>query len=82
MLFRSGLYNLVIVEIAQTVPEAKFVFGMHDSQYWSVAKAVWNRVYPRIKEIATQPRRIRGMDVVFPGSFKVIFEDGRTEKLY
>ncbi len=77
----AGLYNLVIVEIASSIPEAKFVFGMHDSQYWSVAKAIWNRVYPRIKEIATKPRRINGMEVVFPGSFKVIFEDGRTEKL-
>lgn len=77
----AGLYNLVIVEIAEQVSEAKFIFGMHDSQYWSVAKGVWNRVYPRIKEIATQPRRINGMDVAFPGSFKVIFEDGRTEKL-
>lgn len=77
----AGLYNLVIVEIAQAVPEAQFVYGMHDSQYWSVSKGVWNRVYPRIKEIATQSRLINGMMVPFPGSFKVIYEDGRTEKV-
>lgn len=77
----AGLYNLVIVEIAKQVPEARFVFGMHDSQYWSVAKGVWNRVYSRIREIATQSRRINGMEVGFPGSFKIIYDDGRVQKL-
>lgn len=77
----AGLYNLVIVEIAEQVPEASFVFGMHDSQYWSVAQEGWQEVYPRIKAIATQPRQINGMMVPFPGSFKIIYDDGKTEKL-
>lgn len=77
----SGLYNLVIVEIAETVPEAKFVYGCHDSQYWSVAEKDWQTILPKIKAIATQSRDINSMKVSFPGSFKVLFADGSVQKV-
>ena len=77
----SGLYNLTIVEIAARVPQAKFVYGMHDSQYWQTQKLGWGMVYCQIKDIATQPRLINGMLVPFPASFKVMCEDGRVEKI-
>lgn len=77
----ADLYNLVIVEITEQVPQARFVYGMHDSQYWSVREAIWKEVYPTIKHIATKSRMINGMEVPFPGSFKVYYDDGRVEKV-
>lgn len=77
----ADLYNLVLVEIAEQVPEADFVYGMHDSQYWSVDEPIWKEVYPRIKVIAEKPRLIGGRMIPFPGSFKVIDEKGQAVKI-
>lgn len=77
----SGLYNLTIVEITEKVPEVKFVYGMHDSQWWRTDARDWLKPYLRIREIVTQARLINGMAVPFPASFKVMFEDGRVEKV-
>lgn len=77
----AGLYNLTIVEIAKRVPEAKFVYGLHDSQYWSVPKDKWEVLYPQIKQIAEQERLISGKLIKFPGSFKLTFDDGSVKKI-
>ena len=75
------LQNLTIVEIAETVKEAQFVYGRHDSQVWAMALGDWVRVYPQIKRIATQPRLINGMWVTFPATFKIMYDTGRIEKV-
>ena len=77
----ADLYNLTIVEIASTVPEASFVFGMHDSQYWQVSLGRWVALFSQIQRIATRPRMINGQLTPFPASFKVIYDDGRVEKV-
>ncbi len=77
----ADLYNLTIVEIAEKVPAAKFVFGMHDSMWFSLAKETWFEHFSEIKRIATQHRLINNTLVAFPGTFKVMYDDGKVEKV-
>lgn len=77
----AGLHNLTIIEINEKVPEAKYVYGRHDSQTWRCQVGIWPRIYRQIKAIATQPRLINGVYIPFPATFKVMFDDGRVEKI-
>jgi len=77
----ADLYNLTIVEIAASVSDVEFVYGMHDSQWWQCSKNAWQDKYPQIKSIATQPRLINGQTVSFPGAFKMMDEHGVVTKL-
>lgn len=77
----ADLYNLTIVEICEKVKEAKFVYGLHDSQWWSMPND--SKLHERakiIKMIAEQPRIINGRSIPFPGTFKIMKEDGKIEK--
>jgi hypothetical protein len=77
----ADLYNLVIVEIHEKVKEARFVFGMHDSMWISVPRRHLDTCLPRIRDIATQPRLINGRMIPFPASFKLMYDDGKIEKI-
>jgi DNA polymerase I-like protein with 3'-5' exonuclease and polymerase domains len=77
----ADLYNLVIAEIAEAIPVAKFVYGLHDSQFWGVPVAEWESLYPQIKAIAEKPRLIGGRMIPFKGDFKRVDDQGRSHKL-
>lgn len=77
----ADLNNLTIVEIATKIPQAKFVYDCHDSQYWQCPKEEWESIYPQLRAIAEQPRLIGGRMIPFPGTFKMIDEDGVVVKL-
>jgi DNA polymerase I-like protein with 3'-5' exonuclease and polymerase domains len=77
----ADLYNLAIVEVCEQVPEVRFVYGMHDSLWFSCPWGLWVKVFSRVKEILTKPRIINGMAVHFPMSMKVMYDDGRVEKV-
>ena len=75
------MYNLTLVEVSEKVPQARFVYGMHDSMWFSVAKDRWYEHFSEIKRIATQHRLINNTLVAFPASFKVMDDQGRVEKV-
>lgn len=77
----ADLYNLTIVEISEKIKEASFVYGMHDSMWFSVPRGLVDLLVPQIKAIATQERLINGRMIPFPASFKIQYDDGRVEKL-
>ena len=77
----ADLYNLTIVEICEKVQEAKFVYGMHDSMWFSVPVNRWTELYPRIRDLATQPRLINGRMIPFPATFKMMDDTGKVTKL-
>ena len=76
----ADLYNLTIVEIVEKVKEARFVYGLHDSQWWCVPKERAMELYPIIKTIATQPRSINGRMIPFPATFKIMDDQGQVVK--
>lgn len=77
----ADLYNLTIVEICEKVKEASFVYGMHDSMWFSVPSDLVDLLVPKIKAIATQERLINGRMIPFPATFKIVYDDGHVEKL-
>jgi len=77
----GDLYNLTIVEISEKVKEARFVYGMHDSMWFSVPAACVDSCYPRIRDIATQPRWINGRMIPFSATFKMMDVRGKVTKL-
>lgn len=77
----ADLYNLTIVEVCEIVRDAKFMFGMHDSMWFSVPVSSVEMLLPLIRRIATQERCIQGRMIPFPASFKVMYDDGRVEKV-
>jgi DNA polymerase I-like protein with 3'-5' exonuclease and polymerase domains len=77
----ADLYNITLVEMSEEVPEAHFVWGAHDSQWYSVDAASWESVYPRIRTVAERPRLIGGRMIPFPGSFKMVNDKGEVTKL-
>lgn len=77
----ADLYNLTIVEISEKVKEAKFVYGMHDSMWFSVPREKVYDLFPVIKEIAIQPRLINGRMIPFSASFKMMNDTGKVIKL-
>lgn len=82
----SDIYNLTIIEIDATYPVAKFVFGMHDSQWWAVpvAALTWD-LFSGIRRIVEQERVIEGRRRAFPADFELTDDQGRhygkTEEL-
>lgn len=66
----SDIYNLTITQIAQECPQAHFVYGMHDSQWWELPQALWDQYVPLIKGIVEHPYQINGQSVTFPASYK------------
>ena len=77
----AGLYNLTIVELAEEVPEATFVYGMHDSMWLEVEVERWPQVLPAIQACIAKPRQINEHAVVFPASFKMMDDHGVVTKL-
>jgi len=77
----ADLYNLTIVEVCEKVKEAKFVYGMHDSMWFSVPTDRVESLLPRIQAVVTQPRLINSRMIPFPASFKIMYDDGRVKKL-
>jgi DNA polymerase I-like protein with 3'-5' exonuclease and polymerase domains len=77
----ADLYNLVIVQITEEVPGARFVYGLHDSLWFSVPYHRISDYLPRIKQIAEQPRQINGRMIPFPASFKMMDDQGVVTKL-
>lgn len=77
----ADLNNLTIVEIAHTIPQAKFIYDMHDSQYWQCPQGEWRDVYAQMRPIVEQPRLIGGRMIPFPATFKVIDDQGKVEKI-
>lgn len=77
----ADLYNLTIVEISERLKNAHFVYGLHDSMWFSVPVSSLQPCFITIKEIATQPRLINGRMIPFPASWKVMYDDGHVEKL-
>jgi len=77
----ADLYNLAIIEVCEKVPGVRFVYGMHDSLWFSCPWGLWVKVFSRIKEILTKPRMINSMAIHFPMSMKVMYDDGRVEKV-
>jgi DNA polymerase I len=69
----SDIYNLTIVAIQEACPEAHFVYGMHDSQWWEIPQARWDEYVPRIKDIVEKDYMVQGKSVRFPASFKERF---------
>lgn len=74
------LYNLTIIEVCEKVREAQFVYGMHDSMWFSVPRAMVDMLLPTIRTIVTQARCIQGRMIYFPASFKVMYDDGQVVK--
>jgi DNA polymerase I-like protein with 3'-5' exonuclease and polymerase domains len=66
----SDVYNLTIVAIKEACPEANFVYGMHDSQWWEIPQASWDEYVPKIKAIVEKEWVINGQSVILPASFK------------
>ena len=77
----ADLYNLTIVEVVEKVKEATFIYGMHDSMWFSVPTSNYQSCLERIKDIVTQPRLINGRMIPFPASFKLMDDQGRVTKL-
>ena len=77
----ADLNNLVIVEIAHTIPQAKFVYDMHDSQKWQCPAQGWEQVYAQLRPIVEKPRVINGRRIPFPATFHMVDEDGVVTKL-
>lgn len=77
----ADLYNLTIVDVCEKVKVARFVYGMHDSMWFSVPAAYVDSCYPRIRAIATQPRCINGRMIPFPATFKMMDDTGKVTKL-
>ena len=77
----ADLYNLTIVEICEKVKEASFCYGMHDSMWFSAPADRWSELYPRIHDLATQPRLINGRMIPFPATFKMMDDTGKMTKL-
>lgn len=77
----ADLYNLTIVEVSEKVPMAKFVYGSHDSQKWSVPSERWQEAYGLIKPIVEQKRLINGRWIPFTASWHVIDDKGVVTKL-
>ena len=66
----SDIYNLTIVAIKEACPQARFVYGMHDSQWWEVPQTLWDQYKPIIKGLVERDWLINGQSVRFPASFK------------
>lgn len=77
----ADLYNLTIVDVCEKVKEARFVYGMHDSMWFSVPRDLYPVCYPRIRDLVTQPRLINGRMIPFPATFKMMDDTGKVTKL-
>lgn len=77
----ADLYNLTIVEVCEKVKEAKFVYGMHDSMWFSVSADCVESLLPRIQAVVTQPRLINGRLIPFSATFKMMDDKGQITKL-
>ena len=77
----ADLYNLTIVEVCEKVKEARFVYGLHDSMWFTVPANRVDALLPEIRHIVTQPRQINGREIPFPASFKVMSDDGKVVKV-
>ena len=77
----ADLYNLTIAEVAEKILIAKFVYGLHDSLYWSFPEDLWKQWFPELKRIVEQPRLIGKIMVPFPMDFKMINDRGEVTKL-
>ena len=72
----ADIFNLTVVEISETYPEYRFVYGMHDSQVWSVPSEQYEEAKSAIQKIAEKEWLINGQRVVFPASFKERVDGG------
>jgi DNA polymerase I-like protein with 3'-5' exonuclease and polymerase domains len=66
----SDVYNLTAVAISEACPEARLVYGMHDSMWWELPQPKWDEYVPKIKAIVEREWLINGQSVILPASFK------------
>jgi len=73
------ILNLTIIQVCRELPFASYAFGMHDSFYFALpVHQVTNDNIQHIYDIASQPRRINGLDVPFPLSMKIVNDKGES----
>lgn len=72
----SDVFNRVAVQIRATLG-LLFVFGMHDSQFWSIpSKNLTQPLLDTLKRIVQQPFCIEGKTKCFPADFGIIPHPG------
>ena len=75
----SDIYNLTIIEISRALPSFRYVWGMHDSQYWEVPRAQWTPdAYHQLHAIVEKEWDIKGYKMRFPADFKVMAHPGES----
>ena len=71
----SMVFNETIIRIAQEMPDARFVYGCHDSQYWALPERKYDDYMPRIMAIADRDWTIRGVTIRLACDFHDFRED-------
>ncbi len=73
----QDIENAIILEVKRRFAGDVYLgICRHDSQTWAIRRCQWERIVPEIKRIAQQPRRINGIEVAFPASFKIRYAPG------
>ena len=72
----SDIYNLTIIQLEEVYGQTiDFVFGMHDSQYWSCKVGDFTpALFTGVKGVVEQPRNILGVVRAFPADFELTDE--------
>ena len=83
----TDVYEEVLYNIDKAFyPKLRFRWGAHDSQLWDMPLDTYEADrefgWPLLREAAKlvqQPRLVAGRETRFPATFRVTFDDGRTE---
>lgn len=66
----AGIYNQTYLEIKRLLPDARFVTGAFDAQWWALPEDLYDVYSAVIMAVAQRHYTINGQDAFFPASAK------------
>ena len=66
----ADIFNLTYVRILTELPSLRWVYGMHDSQWWACPQERVQETWPRLKALVEAAWDVAGVTVAFPATWK------------